>query len=144
MEYSVTKIAGYKWPVSISRKIEVSPERIWSSIAAPGNLEDCHPFCEKNPVSNWPGVGAKDTIYYYSGWILEREFVDWMEGIGYDLTIGRAGGRKSYVSWRITEEGAGLGRLRITIYPHIFVAHSSRCSLDPTFGYCAASATELS
>lgn len=32
--------------------------------------------------------------------------------------IGREGGRKSYVSWRITEEHEGTGMLTITIYPH--------------------------
>ena len=42
-----------------------------------------------------------------------------MDGVGYDLTIGRAGGRKSYVSWRITQEQENTGTLRITIYPHI-------------------------
>jgi len=41
-----------------------------------------------------------------------------MDGVGYDLTIGRKGGRKSYVSWRITEEQDKTGCLRITIYPH--------------------------
>lgn len=119
MEYSAEKIAKFKWPVSVSRRIEASPQRIWSAITAPRNLEDCHPFCEKNPVGEWPGVGAQDTIHYYSGWVLQREFVNWIDGVGYDLTIGRAGARKSYVSWRITEEQAGTGRLNITIYPHI-------------------------
>ena len=118
MLYSAQRIEKFKWPVSASRIINASPLSIWSAITKPGNLEDCHPFCESNPVFEWPGVGSKDTIYYYSGWVLQREFVNWIEGVGYDLFIGREGGRKSYVSWRITKEQEDKGRLNITIYPH--------------------------
>ena len=117
MEYSAEKIEKFRWPVSVSRKIKASPQKIWSVITELGNLEDCHPFCKKNSVSEWPGVGSKDVIHYYSGWVLQREFVNWIDGIGYDLFIGREGGRKSYVSWRITDN-LEEARLRITIYPH--------------------------
>lgn len=117
MDYSVENIQKFKWPVSVSRKIAAPPQQIWSAITNPGNLDDCHPYCEKNPVHQWPGVGSKDTIHYYSGWILHREFITWMDGKGYDLTIGREGGRKSFVSWRITEEPENTARLRISIYP---------------------------
>ena len=43
-----------------------------------------------------------------------------MDGVGYDLTIGKAGGGQSYVSWRIAEAGENSGRLTITIYPYLF------------------------
>ena len=118
MEYSSEKIESFKQPITVSRKIKASPQNIWLAISSPGNLEDCHPFCEKNPVDEWSGVGSKDTIYYYSGWVLHREFLNWFEGVGYDLTIGRKDGRKSYVSWRITEEQENINTLSITIYPH--------------------------
>lgn len=118
MIYSAEVIEKFKWPVSVSQKIDVPPESIWAVIAKPGNLKDCHPFCEDNPVIEWPGVGSKDTIRYFSGWILQREFVNWLEGTGYDLTIGREGGRKSWVSWRIRNEEDGTGTLTITIYTH--------------------------
>jgi len=113
----VDEIKRFKWPVSVNRKIKASPQKIWSVISNPGNLEDCHPFCEKNPVHEWPGVGSRDVIYYYSGWVMERKFTNWIDGEGYDLLIGREGGRKSYVSWRITNDGEDV-RLRITIFPH--------------------------
>lgn len=118
MEFTAESIEKFKWPVSVSRIIAAPPQQIWTAVTKPGNLEDCHPFSEKNPVDEWPGVGAKDTIHYYSGWVMQREFVSWLDGVGYDLTIGREGGRKSYVSWRITEEPEDTGRLCITIYPH--------------------------
>ena len=117
MAFSTESIAKFKWPVSVSQVINAPPEKIWTVISQPGNLQDCHPFCERNTVFEWPGVGAKDVIYYYSGWILHREFVHWMDGIGYDLVIGRENGRKSYVSWRITRE-PDQAKLNITIYPH--------------------------
>jgi hypothetical protein len=119
MEYSTENIERFKWPVSVSRKIEASAQRVWETITRPGNLNDCHPFCEKNPVYQWPGVGSKDAIYYYSGWVLHREIINWIDDVGYDLKIGREGGRKSCVSWRITEEKDDLSTLRITIYPFI-------------------------
>ena len=119
MYYSEEKLESYKWPVSVSRKFEASVERIWLAITKPGNLKDFHPYCDKNLVYEWPGIGSKDGIYYYSGWVFLREFVNWIDGVGYDLIIGREEGRKSYVSWRITEEQEGTSTLRITIYPHV-------------------------
>ena len=118
MEYSAEKIKGFRWPISVRRKIEASQQDVWLAISKPGNLEECHPFCKKNPVEIWQGVGSKDTIFYYSGWIFQREFVNWIEGVGYDLTIGREGSRKSFVSWRIIEERGNMSTLCITIYPH--------------------------
>lgn len=118
MAYSPTDLTKFKWPIKVSKVIDASPKRIWSVISSPGNLEDCHPFCESNPVGKWQGVGSRDTIHYYSGWVLQREFVNWIDGVGYDLIIGRAGGRKSYVSWRIKEGQDNRSALTITIYPH--------------------------
>lgn len=49
---------------------------------------------------------------------MQRDFVNWIDGAGYDLTIGREGGGKSYVSWRISEEPEKISTLNITIHPH--------------------------
>lgn len=114
--YSTEQLARFKWPITASREIKASSENIWTVISNPGNLVDSHPFCEKSIVDVWPGVGAKDTIHYYSGWVMHREFSTWIDGVGYDLTIGREGGRKSYVSWRITPEQENNSILSITLY----------------------------
>ena len=90
----------FKWSITFKKTIAASAQDVWNIISSPGNLEDFHPFCESNPVEKWPGVGSRDTIHYYSGWVLQREFTNWIDGVGYDLTIGRDGGRKSFVSWR--------------------------------------------
>lgn len=112
------KVERFRWPVSVSRHIDASSQRIWEAISRPGNLNDFHPFCEKNSVVEWPGVGSKDIIHYYSGWVLHREFVNWFEGIGYDLTIGRDDKKNSFVSWRISRDHEENSELSITIYPH--------------------------
>ena len=119
MEYTTKKNDTFKWPITAQMLVNTSSDKIWEVISCPGNLEDCHPFCESNPVGQWPGVGSRDTIHYYSGWVLHREFTNWIEGVGYDLVIGREGGRKSYVSWRIKAAQENFSNLTITLYPHI-------------------------
>ena len=92
---------GYKWPVAVSQPITAPAENVWDAISMPGNLELCHPFCATNPVEVWPGEGSVDQIHYLRGWVFERRFCRWIEGVGYDLNIGRRGGSSSFVSWRI-------------------------------------------
>ena len=110
---------GFKWPVAVAREIPVPAAAVWRAISMPGNLEPCHPFCERNPVHSWPGPGSRDEIHYLSGWMYERRFVGWFEGVGYDLEIGRPGGAQSFVSWRITPRGDEQCTLRIAVYPQV-------------------------
>ena len=109
----------FKWPVTVFREIPAPAARVWEVISRPGNLELCHPFCEKNPVIKWPGPGSRDKIHYLSGWVMQRHFVKWIEGIGYDLEIGRQGGSQSFVSWRIKSIQENRSLLSISVYPHI-------------------------
>ena len=110
---------NFKWPVAVEQTITAPAEMVWDAISMPGNLEPCHPFCLKNPVDVWPGEGSRDELHYLSGWVLERRFCRWIEGVGYDLEIGRAGGRTSFVSWRISRIDNQKSSLIIAIYPHI-------------------------
>jgi len=110
---------GYKWPVAVAQSIAAPADKVWSAISMPGNLEYCHPFCARNPVQVWPGKGSRDVIHYYSGWILERQFCRWIDGVGYDLEIGRRGGSTSFVSWRIMPVDSQNSILRIAIYPNV-------------------------
>jgi hypothetical protein len=105
--------------VSVAQAIEAPVERVWAAISAPGNLEPCHPFCARNPVEVWPGENSTDEIHYLNGWMFERRFHRWIEGVGYDLNIGRPGGRTSMVSWRIEPGPADSSVLRITVYPFV-------------------------
>ena len=106
-------------PIAVQRKIAAPADKVWEAISMPGNLEPCHPFCKSNPVTSWPGPDSRDEIHYLSGWVLERQFQSWIDGTGYDLEIGRKGGARSYVSWRITAEDEQTCFLKITVYPQL-------------------------
>jgi len=110
---------GFKWPVAVQRNIAAPAGDVWDVISTPGNLGACHPFCLKNPVLAWPGPDARDELYYLNGWVFERQFFRWIEGVGYDLEIGRRGGGKTVVSWRIEPRSDGACTLGITTYPHM-------------------------
>ena len=111
--------SNFRWPVSVTQPIAATPAAVWTAISEPGNLERCHPFCAANPVHEWPGEHSKDEVHYLSGWVFERRFRRWIEGVGYDLDIGRRGGGTSHVSWRIIPADADGSLLRITVYPFV-------------------------
>ena len=109
----------FKWPVTIQQRIAAEAEAVWEAISTPGNLETCHPYCLKNPVTSWPGDGAIDHVHYLNGLIYERRFRRWIDGVGYELEIGEKYKTVSYVSWRVASAGAGESVLRIAVYPHL-------------------------
>ncbi len=109
---------GFKWPVAVAHPIAAPAEKVWAAISMPSNLESCHPFCVENRVEVWPGPDSRDRIRYLSGWVFERRFCRWIDGVGYDLEAGRPGGRSSLVSWRILPHDEPGCTLRIVIYPH--------------------------
>lgn len=108
----------YFKPVSRSININSNHDKVWAIISKKGNLELCHPFCESNPVEKWPGIKSIDYVNYYNGLKYQRNFINWMEGSGYDLLIGKVNGRKSKVLWRINKIDNFSSELKITIYPH--------------------------
>lgn len=107
----------FKWSIAAARRIAAPAEKVWRVISTPGNLEPCHPFCAQNPVREWPGEGSRDEVHYFSGWVFERRFCRWLDGVGYDLEADRPGGRTSFVSWRILSLEARSCRLRIAVCP---------------------------
>lgn len=108
----------FRWPVTHTQTLQTTPDQLWRLITRPGNLETCHPFCDRNPVEQWPGVGARDAVHYYSGLVLYRRFTAWVDGVGYDLEIGKRQGKQSTVQWRIAAVGQNRSRLAITIQAH--------------------------
>lgn len=114
-----TPFSHFEWPVASERMIAAPAQKVWEAISAPGNLEKAHPYCASNPVQVWPGPDSQDKVHYLSGWEYERRFVHWYDGTGYDLEIGRRGGGKSFVSWRITPVDENSSVLRISVYPHV-------------------------
>ena len=95
--------------------IGVPVEKLWKLISMPENLNLCHPYCKKNTVQKWGGIGAKDTLEYYNGLTLVREFVEWNEGQGYMLIIGKNELATARVTWRVTELTKESSELSISI-----------------------------
>lgn len=111
-------LPGFKWPVAASRTIAAPSSKIWEVIASPGALPLYHPFCEKNPVFDWSGSGSYDEIHYFNGFVLARRFTGWYEDVGYDVEVGREGGKTSVVAWRIRQIKERRTSIAITIFPH--------------------------
>ena len=118
MTTAARPIPGFKWPVGVSRVLAAPPSKIWEIISSPGALPLYHPFCEKNPVFEWPGPDSNDEIHYFNGVVLARRCIAWHEDIGFDLEVGRQGGRISTISWRIAEVKQRRSSIAITILPH--------------------------
>ena len=102
-------------PITQSQSIAACGEDLWQEISKPGNLIDFHPFCEGNPVDIWPGSASKDKVCYYNGLVLERDFTNWIEGTGYDLTASSQDGLQFMVSWRIKYKDDYYSTLTLTI-----------------------------
>ena len=98
---------GYEMMEPIFGRVAVaaSAADVWSAISERGNLTRIHPFCEHNEVSVWDGAASRDHVRYYSGVHYQREFLDWFDGVGYDLVLGPPEARTALVRWRIGEPG---------------------------------------
>ncbi len=103
--------------ITVGKHIAAPAANVWQAISARGNLEACHPFCAKNPVTAWPGADSVDEVHYLNGIVYERRFKAWYEGEGYDLDIHSRGRKIASVEWRITAVDDGKCRLTITVYP---------------------------
>ena len=114
--------------VSHRSKIQADAGAVWKVISTPGNLNLCHPFCKKNKVLNWGGVGATDIVEYYNGLVLRRIFTDWNEGKGFELLIGKGTYALARVSWAITalEEGTAELSIRIHSFPDVALSKYPR------------------
>lgn len=106
-------------PASHTVTVPESSARVWEVISDPQSLTRYHPFCERNNVIRWPGAESKDTIYYYSGVVLERHFTDWNDGNGFDLVARSDDGMVYKVSWQLEALDASASTLTITIWPTI-------------------------
>ena len=94
-------------------------------MATPGAVAQYHPFCSDNPVTVWPGVGARDAIRYLSGVVLYRRFTAWDEGHGYELEIGSTEWPVSRVRWDLVASDSEECDLTISIWPSAFSAYAA-------------------
>jgi len=105
--------------VSAAIEIAAAADAVWQGLSAPGYLKRCHPFCESTEVERWPGVGSRDQITYYSGRNYRRNFVEWFDGVGYDIELGERPDQTARVLWRITPLSATSCRLSIEVVPFL-------------------------
>ncbi len=113
-------------PLQASVEIAVPAADVWQAIAAPGSLKQFHPFCATTEVERWPGLGSRDSITYYSGIRYHRNFVDWQEGVGYDIELGDPPNQTARVLWRIAPTSPETCRLSIEVFPLLKAALSAK------------------
>ena len=123
--------------VLLRREIDAPIGDVWYAISQPGHLQQCHPFCRENEVERWPGAGAVDTITYHSGLHFQRDFVDWVEGLGYDIEIGRPPDKTALVTWRLSALDSARSALAIEVTPYLrsaLPADQKRSYQERSFG----------
>ena len=77
------------WPISYKKKIESTPEKLWSLIIKPGNLNLVHPFCKTNEIIEWKNNNYRDVLIYLNGLTYFREIIKLNNNNGYTLLIGK-------------------------------------------------------
>ena len=109
--------------------INCSTEKVWKVISSQNNLNNCHPFCKANTFQKWGEVGARDTIKYYNNLVLNRYFIEWREGQGYELIIVKGNQNLGKVTWEISKLKRDVSKLKISlnIYPEIALKKYPSC-----------------
>ena len=117
--------------ISVRQSFYVSSDVLWKLISAPGNLNDCHPFCKSNEVLQWDGEGHMDRLVYLNGRTYIRQFLTWDEGEGYTLRIGEENGLQSFVQWEINAISENKSQLTITVDPYLLAGYPKVVSFLP-------------
>ena len=118
-------------PISVTKQFDVSSDDLWNLISAPGNLNDCHPFCKSNDVLQWDDSEHVDRLVYLNDRTYIRRFLTWDEGKGYTLRIGEENGLQSFVEWSIASISEQQSRLTITVHPYILAGINPVLSFLP-------------
>jgi hypothetical protein len=111
--------------------IPASRDEVWALISAERHLERAHPFVERHVTYRWCGAGSADGLLYRNGLVVRRDFHEWREGLGYELTIGVKQRRSTTVSWTLADHPAGC-TLEISL----------RSDLEGVLGFLAAERRE--
>ena len=118
-------------PISVKKAFDVPKYVLWKLISAPGNLNDCHPFCESNEVIQWDGEDHIDQLVYLNGRTYIRQFLTWDEGKGYTLRIGEENSLQSFVEWEIDAISENKSQLTITVHPFLLAGYPKAVSFLP-------------
>ena len=102
--------------VTSTQHIDVSAPTLWAAITSDRHLEACHPYIQKH-TKNTSTSGLSDVITYLNGVTFSRESTAWMDGVGYDLKVGKASEPKNEVAWRIEAVSPTSCKLSISVTP---------------------------
>lgn len=106
----------FSQPVAVAQVINAPANQVWDLLSSPGHLAKVHAFAKSSSAVKWPGKGSVDRLEYYGGFSVERRFVRWLPGQGYDLTVHElpAGNEVAQVSFRIRPLSKAKSELVIT------------------------------
>jgi hypothetical protein len=78
--------------IKVSEKIFLNhnSEIVWKIISSKNALELFHPYCLKNDAIDFK---KKDKLVYLNGLTYIREFSVWKPNKGFELSIGKKGGK---------------------------------------------------
>lgn len=100
--------------------VSVPKDRMWEIITSAGYLGKIHPFCKKNDPVVWNKVGQKDTGFFYSGKMLSREIIEFVEGKYYSMNVDGIGTSRSIVTFSTEEVSGNTCHLSIQITSYAF------------------------
>jgi len=104
--------------------IDIELAKLWEIISTPGILEKTHPFCQTNDIIRWDCESSIDTIVYYNGRTMQRNFIDWNEGQGYQLLIGQNDLADALVTWSIKQsQNHSILSIHLVLYLDNSLAH---------------------
>ena len=123
-----------RFKTSNSLTYDCSLESLWEIVSSPNYLNNVHPYCRENSISQWSDEHHEDKIIYLNERTYIRRFVSWRNLEGYDLWIGDSNKNQSFVEWRLEKVGTG-SKLTITVYPFLLSSWPKVFSFLPYFFY---------
>ena len=82
-------------------KLNTEINEVWGLFSKPFHLELFHPFCRSNKIIVWNEQNKTDELTYLNGIVYERNIYSWEKNKGFKLYIGKKGGKKSKVEWKL-------------------------------------------
>lgn len=105
---------------SASASVPASAAQVFAVLERPGHLEPFHPFCRENTALVWDESERRDRIVYLNGLRLDRQFVQWSPGEGFELLIGGSVDKRSLVTWTLSDDSSASSTITITVRPYIY------------------------
>jgi hypothetical protein len=126
-DLSKRQVASLKFVLSAEKSMLISApkDEVFTVLSQRGHLESFHPFCKENLVFAWEAENRRDRIIYNNGRVLDRQFISWAEGEGFELLIGESVERRSLVSWSLEVSQPAGCMVHIAVKPHLYAGLSA-------------------